>query len=474
MGDTAAITNDIQTLIGCFQFFIHSYFHVIEFYFHAIQQCIIIGSTGSNLIQRIDHFDDTIQDSLRQYQAQITGCCVEGRCHKGITHTVGCTSASADQITKTLHNHTAAQHITQTGNAFAIAIGILEGFRKMLGYQQCEVCILCLLCGVFIAVTIYRNDAVCIFIYHSAFRVHAEGTHQIAVFLGTVYNLAFIKLICQVRKNFRRQLYAHTQIHAVGLCGNIHFLTYPFHPFAADTANGDHAFFTAVGRICTFYFIAVFDGHNSFHRCIKEESYFILQFCIQIFQNDIVDVRAQMAHGSIQEMQVILDTEFFEFCACSRVQLCALAAVAHIDIIYIMHQIQCLFFANVFIQCAAKIIRNVIFAIGKSTCAAKAAHDGTALAVDTAFDLIPIDGTVPFFQRMSCFKYCHLQRGVQLCQLICRKNTPWTCANNDHIILHLPSSLFRKHTYNEKKLFRQAHPTKQLHKIPKKTDRCMQ
>ena len=45
---------------------IYRYFHVVELNFNTIEQGIVISSTGSDLIERIDHLDDAVKDPLRK------------------------------------------------------------------------------------------------------------------------------------------------------------------------------------------------------------------------------------------------------------------------------------------------------------------------------------------------------------------------------------------------------------------------
>ena len=60
MGHTTAISDDIKSRIPALQILIQLYFHIIEFYFHTIQQGIIVCGTRCNLIERIDHLHDTV------------------------------------------------------------------------------------------------------------------------------------------------------------------------------------------------------------------------------------------------------------------------------------------------------------------------------------------------------------------------------------------------------------------------------
>ena len=71
---TAAIANDIQPFMPCLKILINRDFHIVELNFHAIKQRICISCTRSDLVQCIDHLNDTIKDSLRKDKAQISRC----------------------------------------------------------------------------------------------------------------------------------------------------------------------------------------------------------------------------------------------------------------------------------------------------------------------------------------------------------------------------------------------------------------
>mgnify|MGYP003297984439 CR=1 FL=1 len=113
------------------------------------------------------------------------------------------------------------------------------------------------------------------------------------------------------------------------------------------------------------------------------------------YKRFVVDVCAQMPHGSVQQVQVILDAQGLEAGTSGGIQLAALAAVAHIDLIHIVHQIQSALLADILIQRAAEIVGDIVFAVGKCTCTAETAHNRTAFAVDAGFNFITVDGTVP-------------------------------------------------------------------------------
>ena len=55
--------------MAAFQMLIQLHFHIIELHLNAIKQRIVIGRTRCNLIQCINHLNNTIQNTLRKHQA---------------------------------------------------------------------------------------------------------------------------------------------------------------------------------------------------------------------------------------------------------------------------------------------------------------------------------------------------------------------------------------------------------------------
>ena len=102
MGNTAAVTDDVESIMTGHQVVIHFHLHVVEFYLHSIEKSVIIRRTRCHLIQGINHLDNTVQNPLRENQAQITGSRIEGWNRKRFIDSLLRASFSADQVSKTL------------------------------------------------------------------------------------------------------------------------------------------------------------------------------------------------------------------------------------------------------------------------------------------------------------------------------------------------------------------------------------
>ena len=147
-------------------------------------------------------------------------------------------------------------------------------------------------------------------------------------------------------------------------------------------------------------------------------------------KNDIVNVRSEVANGSVQQVQTVLHTGFFQARAGGRIELRALAAVAQIDGINIFHEFRGSLFADVLVERAAEIVGDVVLAVGECARAAKAAHDGAALAVDAGFHFLAVNRTLPAVERVSRFKNGDFQVRPAFHQFISGKNSSGASTNN--------------------------------------------
>ena len=128
MRDAGAVTDDIQPLMPRLQVAVDVNLHVIKFDLDTVEQRVCIGSAGCDLIQRIDHLNDAVEDTLRDNQREVAGRCGKSRYDKAFSDPGGIAAPSADQIAESLHHDTAAEHIGEPRNAFTVAVGILKRF----------------------------------------------------------------------------------------------------------------------------------------------------------------------------------------------------------------------------------------------------------------------------------------------------------------------------------------------------------
>ena len=307
----------------------------------------------------------------------------------------------------------------------------------MLGHKKSKVCIIGLLCWILIAVSVDRDDAVGVLINHRALGVHTEGTNLVAVLLCAVNDLALVKLVRKMREHSCGKLHSNSDIHAVGLCGNVKTLAYLFHPLASYSAYRNDTLFAGIGCFPTLDRISAGDYLNGINVSVKEELDLVLQVVVKIFKNYIVDICSEMTHRSIKKMKVILNAKGLETGACGAVKLTSLAAIAHIYLIHVVHQIKRVLFADVFVQSSAEIVGDVVFTVGECSRTAKAAHNRTALTADTGLDLFSVNRATALVESVSRLEHRNLQLGSSLHKLVCGKDTARACADNYNIVIHM-------------------------------------
>jgi hypothetical protein len=153
--------------------------------------------------------------------------------------------------------------------------------------------------------------------------------------------------------------------------------------------------------------------------------------------------------GGIKQMKVILDAKGLKARACGRVKLCSLSAVSEIDLINVSHKVKCLLFADIFVKRSAKIVGYIIFSVRERTCTAKAVHNGTALALDTALDLVAVDRAFSLFQFISRLEYGNARIRALFSQLVRGKYSSGARTDYNNVIFHIlpPESFLHRENY---------------------------
>ena len=144
-----------------------------------------------------------------------------------------------------------------------------------------------------------------------------------------------------------------------------------------------------------------------------------------------------MTDGGVQKMQVVLDTKCLEAGTGGGVEFAAVTAVTHIDLVHIVHQFQGLLLADILIQSAAEVVGDIVLSVRECTGTAETAHNGAALAADTALYLIAVNGTVSLIKRVTRFKNGNLKLGSLSAELIRGKYTAGARTYNDYIVIHI-------------------------------------
>ena len=428
--------------MGRLQIFVQLDLHVVELYLHAVEQGVVIGGAGGDLIQRIDHLDDAVQNTLGHHQTQVAGSGGQRGGDEALLHPLGRGALATDQVTEPLDDDAAAQHIGQPCDAFTVAVGVLEGLGEMLGHQQGEVGVLRMEGGVLVAVTIDGDDTVGVLIDHHTLGIHAEGAYPILKLLCPIDDLALIQLVGEVGEHLIGQLHPHADIHTVGAGGDLQRRADLLHPLAAAAAHGDDTGAALIALLVGGDGVAVRQLLHGADGGIEENIHPVLQTGIEVLQHHIVDVRSQMPHGGVQQVQVVLQTQLLDAGVAGGVELGALPAVFHVDLIHILHQLQRLLFADVLVEGAAELIGDVILSVGEGAGAAEAVHNGAGGAVNAAFDLHTVNGTAAALQRVAGFKQRQLQVRTLVQQLPGRIDAAGAAADDKNVICHKRFLLF--------------------------------
>ena len=436
MGHAAAVADDEQARVAGLEVLVQLDLHVIELHLHAIEQGVVVGGAGGDLVQGVDHLDDAVQDALGHHQAQVAGGGGQGGGHEALLDALGGGPLAPDQVAEALDDDAAAQHVGQPGDALAVAVGILEGLGEVLGHQQGEVGVLGVHGRVLIAVAVDGDDAVGVLVDHRALGVHAEGAHPVLELLGAVDDLAFIQLVGQVGEHLIGQLHPDTDVHPVGPGGDVQLPAHLLHPLAAAAAHGDDAVAAVVAALVRHHPVAAVGALHGLHRRAEVDIHPVLQPVIQVLQHHQVLIRAQVADRGVQQVQVVLQAQLLDGGCAGGVQVGPLAAVCHVDFVHIFHQLQGLLFADVFVQGAAELVGDVVFAVGKGPGPAEAVHNGAGGALDAGLHLHAVNGTVPPGQGVARLKQGDLQVRPLLQQLIGGINSAGASAHDQHIILH--------------------------------------
>ena len=282
-----------------------------------------------------------------------------------------------------------------------------------------------------------RDDAVGVLVDDHAVRIHAEGPHQVLEFLGAVDDLALIELVRQLGKDLGRELHAHADVHAVGMRRDAQRAADGFHPLAAASAHGDHAggaVKALLSRQDAKAVLALFHGR---HSRVEEEIDLAAELVVQVFEHDVVDVRAQMPHLRVEQVQAVFQTLSFQLRIRRGVELRPLAAVGEIDLVDIAHQLDGLALADVLVERAAELVGDVVLAVGKGARAAEAAHDAAHRALHAAFHLAAVDRAFAFLERAAQLQHRDLQSSVGLCELVGGENAARPRADHHNVVLHM-------------------------------------
>ena len=181
--------------------------------------------------------------------------------------------------------------------------------------------------------------------------------------------------------------------------------------------------------------VAAFLHTYVLHGRVEEEVHRLLQVREQVLEDHVVDIRAQVPDGGVQQVELVLDAQLLETGAGGGIELGPLAAEGHVDGVHVLHEIQGLPLADVLVEGAAEIVGDVVLAVGEGPRAAEAGHDGAGPALDAGLDLVPVDGAAPLLQGVPLLKHGHPLLRRQLLEFVRGIDAARAAAHDDHVIV---------------------------------------
>ena len=262
MGSSAAVADNEEVLMAGLEVGVNVDLHIIELDLDAVEEGIVVRCTGRDLVKRVDHLDDSVEDSLWDYEGEVAGGRLESGTDEGIRHSLVVRTLTADEVAEALYHNSAAEHIREARDALAVAVRILEGMREMLRNEEGEVGVARVLCGVLVAVAVYGNYAVGVLVNDGSARIHTERADEVAEFLGSVDDLRLVKLVGQMREDLVGKLNANADVNAVRLRGDFKIAADLLHPLTARASRGNDANGSLEGLVLRIHAVAVPDLFN--------------------------------------------------------------------------------------------------------------------------------------------------------------------------------------------------------------------
>ncbi len=435
MGHARAVADDEQSLVAGLEILVNGDLHVVELDLHPVEQGVVVRRARRDLVQRVDHLDDAVEDALGNDQGKVAGRGRQRGLDEGLPDAGRRGALTADEVTEALHHDAAAQHVGEAGDALAVAVAVLEGLGEVLGDEEGEVGVVRVLLRVLVAVAVDRHDAIGVFIDHHSVGVHAEGAHEILVVLGAVDDLGLVELVGQVGEHLGGKLDPHADVHAVGEGGDGQVAAHTLHPLGATPSGRDDAPLAGVVPLRGVDGVAALLLADRLDGGVEVEVHLPCQLIVKVFQHDIVLVGAEMAHRGVEQVQAILDTQGLNGRIGGGVEPSSLPAVAEIDGVHILHELSGACLADVLVEGAAEVVGDVVFAVREGAGAAEAVHDGAGLAPEAGLHLHAVDGALALLQGVAGLKDRDAQLLLEAGELIRRKNAAGAGTDDDDVVL---------------------------------------
>ena len=111
MSRSAAVADHEEVFVAGLEVAVGIDFHIIELDLDAVEQGIVVRCAGSDLVKRVDHLDDSVENSLRDNKGEVAGGRLESGTDKGIRYSLIVRTLTADEVAEALYHNSAAEHI---------------------------------------------------------------------------------------------------------------------------------------------------------------------------------------------------------------------------------------------------------------------------------------------------------------------------------------------------------------------------
>ena len=209
--------------------------------FTSVEKRIVIRCTWSNLIKRVDCFDNIRKRSVRKHYGKVAGICLHSGNNRVLLKTVSIRSASSYKVTKSLHDNVAvARKVHIARDIFGILGGLVEIAVEMNGVKNSKVAVLRLFFGLRKAMTVSRNYAVVVFRRNKAALIEAEHSRLVLKGLCLIENLGLVNDIGKFSPDNILHFNSDTDINRVGIHLNAKLVTERAYEGSAASSRRDN------------------------------------------------------------------------------------------------------------------------------------------------------------------------------------------------------------------------------------------
>ena len=128
MRHSAAVADDVKSLVFGFEVFVNRHFHIVKLDFYAVKERVVISRSGRDFIKSVNHLNYSVQNPFGKHETEISRRCFKSGTNNALVDTLFGTATPPHQVAEALNHNPTPQHVGQTGYAFRITVAVFEGF----------------------------------------------------------------------------------------------------------------------------------------------------------------------------------------------------------------------------------------------------------------------------------------------------------------------------------------------------------